>query len=599
VSDEPWILVYDGDCSFCRYCVNYAQAVTDVEAGGSVRYEPYQSVAANYPDVSIPEFQQSIQLMTPAQRHHGAEAAFRVLSRARRLRGWWWCYRFVPGFALIAEAMYRFVARHRSAVFRVAKPLFGAQMLPADYRITSGVVIRGIGFAALCAFVSWWWQAPGLVGPTGILPVASYFAAAHEQLGATGWLLLPSLYWVSHADWMTTALCAAGTAASVALVLRIWPSVAALAAYVCYLSLEYGGGVFLEFQWDILLVEALIVAAVLGAQPRVGIWLARLLVFRFMLLSGAVKLASGDATWRDLTALDYHFETQPLPTLFAWYADRLPKVILHAGVAATFVIELVLPLLIFAPRNLRRIAAAGFVLLEVLILITGNYNFFNVLTIVLCLALLDDRMFRATTAPLARPSPAMAWRFVIAGMAALGALQIHQTLGRASVAAWETDVLRVVEPYQVVNSYGLFAVMTTRRDELVLEGSNDGTTWQELPFKFKPQALNEAPRWVTPYQPRLDWQMWFAALTAREGAQWVDNLVYRLLSGAPDVWALLGPSPFVDGPPRSIRVLRYRYQFTTADEKARTGAWWRRQLVGTWLPPSRLPIEIDSGIEKP
>ncbi len=218
--------------------------------------------------------------------------------------------------------MYRFVARHRGVVFRVAKPLFGARMLPADYRITSGVIIRGIGLAALCAFASWWWQAPGLVGSNGIAPVAFYFAAALDQLGPSGWWVLPSLYWWSSADWMTSALCAVGTVASIALLLRAWPTVAALVAYVCYLSLEYGGGVFLEFQWDILLIEALVVAAVLGAQPRVGIWLTRLLVFRFMLLSGVVKLASNDPTWRDLTALEYHFETQPLPTLFAWYADH-------------------------------------------------------------------------------------------------------------------------------------------------------------------------------------------------------------------------------------------------------------------------------------
>ncbi len=586
---EPWLLVYDGECGFCRYCVDYARAVTDVEAAGSVRYEPYQAVSANYPDVTLAEFQQSIQLMTPSERYQGAEATFRVLARAPRLRGWLWCYRFVPLFATIAEVMYRFTARHRSAMHRLARPLFGAELRPLDYRRTSALIIRGIGLAALCAFASWWWQATGLIGSHGILPVADYFAAAKAQLGATGWLLLPSLYWVSSADWMTTTLCAAGSAASVLLLLRVQPTIAALVAYVCYLSLEYGGGVFLEFQWDILLIESLIVAAILGARPRVGIWLTRLLVFRFMLMSGAVKLESGDPTWRDFTALQYHFETQPLPTVFAWYADHLPSAVLHASVIVTFVVELALPWLIFAPRNLRRLAASGFVLLELLILLTGNYNFFNVLTIVLCLALLDDRVLGVTIAPATRASSSVPWRSVIATMALLGALQIHRTIGRTSFHAWEGSVLRVIEPLQLVNSYGLFAVMTTQRDELVLEGSNDGVTWQEIPFKFKPQHLNAAPRWVAPYQPRLDWQMWFAALTSREGAPWVENFVFRLLSGTPRVWALLAPSPFATAPPRLIRVLRYRYHFTSSEQKARTGAWWRRQYVGVWLPPSRLP----------
>ena len=583
----PWVLVFDGDCGFCRYCVDYARAVTDVEANHGVRYEPYQQVAPQYPDISVEEFKASIRLITPTTRHRGADAAFRVLALAPRLRGWLWCYRFVPLFALIAEALYRFTARHRGGVFRIARPLFGARLLPADYFTTSGIVIRGIGLAALFAFASWWWQAAGLIGSQGILPVRDYFDAAHAQLGPNGWLLLPSLYWFSSADWMTTALCAAGCIASFLLILRVWPFVAALVAYVCYLSLIYGGGVFLEYQWDILLVESLIVAAVLARQARVGIWLTRLLVFRFMFLSGAVKLASGDPTWRDLAALDFHFESQPLPTMLAWYADHLPRAVLHFATAATFVVELVLPFLIFAPRNLRRVAAGGFLLLELLIVLTGNYNFFNVLTIVLCLGLLDDRTFGAAAA-VSRPSPAIAWRTVVPVMALLGALQIHLTLGRSSVSEWETTLLRVVQPLQIVNNYGLFAVMTTHRDELVIEGSSDGMQWQELPFKFKPQRLDEAPRWATPHQPRLDWQMWFAALTSREGAPWFDNFVVRLLSGAPGVYALLDTSAFAEKPPQLIRVLRYRYQFTTPEQRAQTGAWWRRQYLGIWYPPARL-----------
>jgi predicted DCC family thiol-disulfide oxidoreductase YuxK len=585
---DPWILVFDGDCGFCRYCVDYARAVTDVEAGRAVRYEPYQSVAPQYPDISIDEFKASIRLVTPTARYHGAQAAFRVLALAPRLRGWLWFYRFVPLFAFIAEALYRFTARHRGTVYGIARPLFGTRLLPSDYTRTAGVVIRGIGVASLFAFASWWWQAAGLVGSDGVLPVRDYFHAARAQLGGDGWLLLPSLYWLSTADWMTSALCAAGCVASLLLIVRVWPTVAALVAYVCYLSLEYGGGVFLAYQWDTLLVESLIVAAVLGRQQRVGIWLTRLLVFRFMLLSGAVKLASGDPTWRGLSALDVHFETQPLPTLLAWYAHHLPRAVLHFGTVATFVIELLLPFLIFAPRNARLFAVGGFLLLEFLIVLTGNYNFFNLLTIVLCLGLLDDRALGASSADGTRSSPPARWGVVVAAMALLGGLQIHQTLARDSVSGWETVLSRSIEPLQLVNSYGLFAVMTTHRDELVIEGSMDGTEWQELPFKFKPQGLDTAPRWATPYQPRLDWQMWFAALTSREGAPWFDNFVVRLLSGAPDVYALLDTTPFADKPPHFIRVLRYRYRFTTAEQRHETGAWWRRQYVGVWYPPVRL-----------
>ncbi len=581
-------MVFDGDCGFCRYTVDYARAVTDVEAPGRIRYEPYQNVLANYPDITREEFQQSIQLFAAAQRLQGAEAALLVLSLAPRLRAWLWCYRHVPLFALIAEALYRFVARHRGAAYAVARPLFGTRLLPADYQRTAGLVTRGIGLAALCAFLSWWWQAAGLIGAEGILPVADYFTSARLQLGPSGPLLLPSLYWLSATDAMTNALCAAGTLASLALLLRVYPLVAALVAYVCYLSLLYGGQIFLQYQWDVLLIEALFLAAILSQRSRVGILLARLLVFRFLFLSGVVKLASHDPTWWTLSALDVHFETQPLPTLLAWYAHQLPQAWLHAGVATMFVIELVLPFFIFAPRNLRLIAAAGFVLLEVLILLTGNYNFFNLLTIVLCLALLDDRALHFSRAPSARPRAGPVWRGVIAAMALLGALQIHATWSRESVTQWELALLGAIEPWRIVNGYGLFAVMTTERDELIVETSDDGSDWREVAFRFKPGKLTDAPKWVAPHQPRLDWQLWFAALTTREGARWFDNFVVQLLRGAPDVTGLLAPSSLSEQPPRYVRVLRYRYHFTSFEQRRGSGEWWRRESLGVWYPPATL-----------
>jgi hypothetical protein len=172
--------------------------------------------------------------------------------------------------------------------------------------------------------------------------------------------------------------------------------------------------------------------------------------------------------------------------------------------------------------------------------------------------------------------------------ASLGVLQIHQTLGRGTFTGWETTILRAADPLQAVNSYGLFAVMTTERDELIVEGSNDGFEWRALEFKFKPQALDAAPRWVAPYQPRLDWQMWFAALTSREGAPWVGNLLVRLLHGEPDVVRLMGASPFGAEPPKFMRIVRYRYTFTTAEQREGTGAWWGRQYLDVWFPPVRV-----------
>ena len=232
-------------------------------------------------------------------------------------------------------------------------------------------------------------------------------------------------------------------------------------------------------------------------------------------------------------------------------------------------------------------------MLEFLILLTGNYNFFNLLTIVLCLGLLDDRAFGAVSMPQSRKSPPAGWRVVIAAMALLGVLQIHQTLGRTGVSGWETSLLRVVAPLQLVNSYGLFAVMTTHRDELVVEGSADGVEWQELPFKFKPQRLDAAPRWAAPFQPRLDWQMWFAALTSREGGTLVRQFRRPAIEWCARCTRCSIRRPSPRKPPHLIRVLRYRYQFTTAGAAEQTGAWWRRQYVGVWYPPARLSADAD------
>ena len=250
-----------------------------------------------------------------------------------------------------------------------------------------------------------------------------------------------------------------------------------------------------------------------------------------MFLSGAVKLASGDPTWRDLSRARLPFRDPAATDRTRVVRHHLPRAVLHFGTVCDVRRRTAVAVPDFrAAQSAPSLRPAGFLLLEFLILVTGNYNFFNLLTIVLCLGLFDDRMFGAASKPQSRKSPSAAWRIVLPAMALLGVLQIHQTLARSGISEWESAVLRVVEPLQLVNSYGLFAVMTTHRDELVVEGSTDGVEWRELPFKFKPQRLDAAPRWATPYQPRLDWQMWFAALTSREGAQWFDNFVVRLLS---------------------------------------------------------------------
>ena len=591
MTTEPargWQLVYDGDCGFCNWCVDYARVVTRNERGAdsrSITYRAYQDAAADHPDVPLDRFRASIQLFTPDGRFEGAKATFMVLAVVPRLAGWHWLYRYLPGFAALTELAYRCVARHRDLVFRLARSVVGRELLPLGYTRTAGVIVRGVGWCALVAFVSFGWQANALIGTEGILPVGDYFAALSSALGPSGVLEAPAFYWLHASDETTWALVGAGAAASLALIARRFVVPAALVAYAAYLSLFYAGRVFMAFQWDLLLVEALFAVAVLGWRERTGIWVLRLLAFRFMLMSGAVKLLSGDPTWSGLTALDFHFQTQPLPTVVAWYAHALPASVHAAGTFLTLAIELVLPIFVFAPRRLRCFAATMFLLLELVILVTGNYNFFNVLTMLVCVALLDDRRLRGARFPGAerefRRTPP---RVALGGFVLLTALQLHVVFGRVSSA--EAIALSALEPWQIVNRYGLFAVMTQERRELVIEWSRDGATWNEVELPFKPGALEAMPRWAAPYQPRLDWQMWFAALGPPEASPWMEPLLARLLLGSDNVRRLFAEPPPSDA--TELRVRSYRYRFTTAEERAATGNWWQRSDATEWLPPLRL-----------
>ncbi len=237
-------------------------------------------------------------------------------------------------------------------------------------------------------------QALGLIGSHGILPLSEFTDAIRSQLGLERYWLFPMVFWLDQSDFAIQAACWAGAALSLLLIFNVLPRLSLLFLYVLYLSLFYAGQVFMGFQWDVLLLESGFLAFVLSMATKPGIWLLRWLLFRFMFLSGAVKLLSGDPTWANLSALSYHFQTQPLPTPLAWYAHHLPRSVLTASTAATFVIELGLPFLIFCPRRLRFVAAFGILLLQVLILLTGNYTFFNLLVMALCLALFDDAALR-------------------------------------------------------------------------------------------------------------------------------------------------------------------------------------------------------------
>jgi hypothetical protein len=325
--------------------------------------------------------------------------------------------------------------------------------------------------------------------------------------------------------------------------------------------------------------------------------LFRWLLCRLMFLSGAVKLLSGDATWRNFTALPIHYQTQPLPTPLAWYFYQLPGWFQRVSVGFLFFVELAVPLLVLAPRRIRFLAAFAITIFQVLILLTGNYAFFNILTIALCLFAFDDAalgsvlsqkiMGRLSSVSLKAERRPIIWKAVSTPVVLLVLFTSgFEMAGELSGRHWAPAdlVIRTIAPFEIVNTYGLFAVMTTSRPEVIVEGSNDGVTWLSYEFKYKPGELTRRPPWVEPHQPRLDWQMWFAALGNYQTNPWILHLLARLLEGSPQVVGLLGRNPFPDAPPRYIRAQVYDYRFTTPEERKATGEWWHREWKGTYVP---------------
>ena len=511
--------------------------------------------------------------------------------------------------------------------------------------VSRWLFLRLLGVVYLIAFISLWTQIHGLIGHNGILPVADYLKAVGDQLGPERYWWLPTFCWLNPSDGFLHFQCAAGVALSLLLIAGVAPVLDLVLLWAIYLSLSTVCRDFLGFQWDILLLETGFLAIFLAPRqwlPKFSretppsatvLWLCRWLLFRLMFMSGAVKLLSGDATWQNLTALTLHYETQPLPTWIGWYAHQLPAWFQMASCGIMFVIELAAPVLIFFGKRPRRIACAAFALLMLLISLTGNYCFFNLLTMTLCVLLLDDafllRWAPASAAAFVRgrlshptesslqpsetPSTALRARSPPPGekdrMRGYGSWDALRAVGVGLLAAMivlvsglETaarlfrvenlprpglQLLRRISPLRSVSSYGLFAVMTATRPEIIVEGSNDGVHWLAYEFKWKPGDLKRRPSFVAPHQPRLDWQMWFEALRAldrRPPSRWFANFLTRLLQGPPEVLALLEKNPFPDEPPRYVRAALYEYHFTDPAARRATGDWWRREPEGLYCP---------------
>jgi predicted DCC family thiol-disulfide oxidoreductase YuxK len=596
---ERPLAIFDGDCGFCRLWIARWRKRT----GSKVDYAPSQEVAARFPEIPEERFAEAIQLILPDGEVLGGAEAVAALSGGEPGSGFpLAAYRRVPGLGAVLELAYRLIASHRSAAMTATRVLWGRSVLSPTYFAASALFLRLLGLCYLAAFVSLWVQIDGLIGSRGILPVGPFLDWVRSVTGAGRYWLVPTLSWITPGDAALHVQCAAGAAASLLLLAGLLPAWSAAAAWLLYLSLSVAGQTFLEFQWDILLTEAGLLAVFLAPPSRVrlraGLFAPRLarfllvwLLFRLMLSSGVVKLESGDAAWRSLTALRVHYETQPLPPWTAWFMHQLPPSFQAASCVFLFFTELLIPLLYFAPRRLRLFGCAMTILLQAIVAATGNYAFFNLLTISLAILLVDDEAFpvrwRAAAAAAAGDRRWKGWilRPVAIVLLAASAVPFLASFGlRGKIPKPFVALYRAVAPLRSANGYGLFAVMTTKRPEIVVEGSDDGASWRSYEFRWKPGDPLRRPRFVAPHQPRLDWQMWFAALGDYRSNPWLLNLLGRLAEGSPEVLALLARNPFPERPPRLVRAVVYDYRFTNADERRRTGAWWKRELRSLYAP---------------
>jgi hypothetical protein len=477
------------------------------------------------------------------------------------------------------------------SVIRDESPLVRSHLWPR------WLFLRALGLIFLSAFHSLAFQIHGLIGERGILPAGSYLQEVRSVLGGlqSVWYA-PTLLWFAAGDRALTSVVAAGILCSMLIVANVWPRLTIALATVLFLSCVAALQDFSSYQSDGMLLEAGFLSqffAPRGIRPGLGAddppsGFSRFMLvwewFRIYFGSGVVKLASGDPHWRDFTAMDEYYQNGPLPTWLGWYVQHFPHWYHVGTVIITLVVELFLVWAVFLPRPFRLACFAFVTALQVGIIATANYAFLNYLVLVLGVLLLDDAIlvrlgFRAPAMREVRPRH-VASRWFEGGV--LG-FAFYATIVAffAQVASSPFSLpARVLAPFRIANAYGLFAVMTEARYEIEFQGSRDGATWIAYPFKYKPQDLFERPGIYAPYQPRFDWNLWFASLGPWEQSSWVVAAQQRLLENSPSVLRLFRGNPFADQPPALVRTVRWQYWFTDPETKRRTGAWWRREELG-------------------
>jgi len=496
------------------------------------------------------------------------------------------------------------------------------------------IFLRALGLIYFSAFYSLLFQIKGLIGPTGILPAGDYLQAVLGALHSQRFWFAPTLLWFSASNHALMLICWAGIIASALVVVNIWPRAMLVVCFVCFLSFVSAAQDFSGYQSDGMLLEAGFISLFFAppcfwpglarahAPSRLSRFLLQWEWFRIYFESGVVKIGSGDLSWRNLTAMDDYYQNGPLPTWIGWYVQQLPHWFHASAVVLTFAVELVLVWMLFLPRRFRIICFFIVTPFEISIILTANYTFLNYLVLLLGFLLLDDRFVewvipqRIRGIIERRPAQEVApeqpqesqtetwcalWRRVLlpARMAIAGFLLIWVLYSTSAQLVWTLfrgiylpeKPVELLEPFRITNRYGLFAVMTHARCEIEFQGSRDGKTWLAYLFRYKPQDVTKAPGIYAPYQPRFEWNLWFASLGSWREFHFVIWTEERLLRSDPDVLALFAANPFAGGaPPTQVRVMLWQYWFTDLKTKRATGDWWRRELLGNYAPSlERLP----------
>lgn len=477
---------------------------------------------------------------------------------------------------------------------------------PESYSLIASFFPRLLGIIYFFAITALFFQIQGLVGKNGILPIKEHLD--HLKGYAINKRLLyfnfPTLLWFDSSDRTLLFLTGLGMVLSLILALGFLQPLMLLLLYILYLSLKVAGQDFLSFGWEGLLLEITVQTFLMSltAIPNLMIWISiNFLLFRFHFQAGITKLQTRDPTWRNLTALAYHYQTQPLPNTVAWFIHKMPLWFHKLSTALVLIIEIIIPFGIFLNEDFRFFTFVALIGLQFMIWLTGNFSFLNYLTASFSTLLISNNfLVKFIDVPPILSSASSSSVLVESVVSLLGTFLIVLQMIRLGYQIYPSKYLNKIlyweAPFHLANRYAIFANMTTERYEVIIEGSEDGKDWKEYSFRYKPSEVTSRPKRISPYQPRIDWQIWFLPFRDFYTERWFQKFLYHLLKGTPDVLSLVKYNPFPNQPPKYVRSFLYLYEFTSFKERQEKGSWWKRQLIELYSPVMKLTRRNESKV---